>query len=103
MAMDHFDMKYTAPSAEDLQRLKDELGLSSAQMAKLFGLSSGRHWRGYTENGDKRREISAQTLFFGLAQDELDAEAIARVLERMRQAGATIDLESAGEPPQSQD
>jgi hypothetical protein len=100
--MDHFDMKYTAPSAEDLQRLKDELGLSSAQMAKLFGLSSGRHWRGYTQTGE-RREISAQTLFFGLAQRELGAEAIARVLERMRQAGATIDLDTAGEPPQSQD
>jgi hypothetical protein len=95
--MDHFDMKYEAPSADALQRLKDELGLSSAQMAKLFGLSSGRHWRGYTENGDKRREISAQTLFFGLARNELDAETIARVLERMRRAGATIELDTPGE------
>lgn len=97
MAMDHFDMKYTAPSAEELQRLKDELGLSSAQMAKLFGLSSGRHWRGYTETG-ATRQISAQTLFFGLARDELDAAAIDRVLERMRRAGATIELDTPGEP-----
>jgi hypothetical protein len=96
MAMDCFDMKYKEPSAEDLQRLKDELGLSSAEMANLFGLSSGRHWRGYTETGEKRRKISAQTLFFGLARKELDAEAIARVLERMRQAGATIDLSASG-------
>ena len=95
-------MKYKAPSAEELQRLKDELGLSSAQMAKLFGLSSGRHWRGYTETG-ATRQISAQTLFFGLARDELSAEAIERILARMRQAGATIDLDTAGEPPQSQD
>ena len=93
-------MKYKAPSAEELQRLKDELGLSSAQMAKLFGLSSGRHWRGYTETG-ATRQISAQTLFFGLARDELSAEAIERILARMRQAGATIDLDTAGEPPQS--
>ncbi|NPT59122.1 XRE family transcriptional regulator [Paraburkholderia sp. 5N] len=85
-------MKYKAPSAKELQRLKDELGLSSARMAKLFGLSSGRHWRGYTEQGEKRREISAQTLFFGLAQKELSAEAIERILARMRRAGATIDL-----------
>ncbi|SDR37781.1 hypothetical protein SAMN05443245_5265 [Paraburkholderia fungorum] len=98
MALDHFDMKYKAPSAEELQRLKDELGLSSAQMAKLFGLSSGRHWRGYTEAGEKRRDIGAQTLFFGLARIELGAEAIDRVLERMRQAGATIDLDTNGEP-----
>lgn len=90
-------MKYEAPSADALQRLKDELGLSSAQMAKLFGLSSGRHWRGYTENGDKRREISAQTLFFGLARSELEAETIARVLERMRRAGATIELDTPGD------
>lgn len=90
-------MKYTAPSAEELQRLKDELGLSSAQMAKLFGLSSGRHWRGYTETG-ATRQISAQTLFFGLARDELDAAAIDRVLERMRRAGATIELDTPGEP-----
>lgn len=90
-------MKYTAPSAEELQHLKDELGLSSAQMAKLFGLSSGRHWRGYTET-NATRQISAQTLFFGLAQDELDAEAISRVLERMRRAGATIELDTTGEP-----
>ncbi len=95
-------MKYKAPSAEELQRLKDELGLSSAQMAKLFGLSSGRHWRGYTET-NKPRSISAQTLFFGLARKELGAEAIARVLERMRQAGATIDLDTDGEQGSSQD
>ena len=97
-------MKYKAPSAEELQRLKDELGLSSAQMAKLFGLSSGRHWRGYTQTGpEKPRQISAQTLFFGLARDELSAEAIERILARMRQAGATIDLDSAGERGSSQD
>jgi hypothetical protein len=97
--MDCFDMKYKEPTAADLQRLKDELGLSSAQMANLFGLSSGRHWRGYTET-NKPRSISAQTLFFGLAQKELDAEAIARVLERMRQAGATIELDTAGDSEQ---
>lgn len=99
--MDYFDMKYTAPSAEELQRLKDDLGLSSAQMAKLFGLSSGRHWRGYTETGATRK-IGAQTLFFGLAQKELSAEAIERILARMRRAGATIDLDTAGEPEPSQ-
>ena len=100
--MDYFNMKYKPPSAEDLQRLKDELRLPSVKMAELFGLSSGRHWRYYTEKNSDRK-ISAQTLFFGLARDELSAEAIERILARMRQAGATIDLESAGEPPQSQD
>jgi hypothetical protein len=97
MAMDCFDMKYTPPSAEELQRLKDVLGLKSHEMAEKFGLSSGRHWRYYTEKNSNRK-ISAQTLFFGLARLELDAEVIDRILERMRQAGATIDLDTAGEP-----
>lgn len=93
-------MKYTPPTPQDLQRLKDELGLSSVQMAELFGLSSGRHWRSYT-GGTDIRSVSAPTLFFAAARLELDEATIARVLERMRQAGASIDLSAdAGEQEQ---
>lgn len=84
-------MKYTPPSPEDLQRLKDELGLSSADMAELFGLSSGRHWRSYT-GGQDLRHVSAQNLFFAMARLELDQATIDRILARMRQAGAVIDF-----------
>jgi hypothetical protein len=85
-------MKYTPPTPENLQRLKDELGFSSAQMAELFGLSSGRHWRSYTGGADIR-SVSASTLFFALARLKLSPEAIEQVLDAMRELGATIELD----------
>ncbi|MBB5458693.1 XRE family transcriptional regulator [Paraburkholderia sp. Cpub6] len=84
-------MKYTPPTPENLQHLKDELGLSSAQMAELFGLSSGRHWRSYTGGADIR-SVSASTLFFAMARLKLSPEAVEIVLDAMRSLGATIDL-----------
>lgn len=92
-------MLYHPPSPEDLARLKEELGLSSAQMAKLFGLSGGRHWRKYT-GGEPPQPISPLPLFFAAARLELDAETIDRVLQRMRAIGATIDLDADGDPQQ---
>jgi hypothetical protein len=91
-------MLYQPPPPEELARLKDELGLSSAQMAKLFGLSGGRHWRKYT-GGPEPQGISPQVLFFAMAQLELDKDTIERVLQRMRHIGATIDL-NADSPAQ---
>ncbi|MBB3256847.1 hypothetical protein F4827_001693 [Paraburkholderia bannensis] len=91
-------MLYHPPSPEDLARLKEELGLSSAQMAKLFGLSGGRHWRKYT-GGEQPQPISPLPLFFAMAQLELDAETIERVLQRMRHIGATIDLNADSPVP----
>lgn len=90
-------MRYTPPTPQDLERLKQELKLSSAQMADLFGVQGGRQWRKYT-GGETPREISPHILFFAMARLELDVEAIERVLERMRAAGAEIDLAQDGEP-----
>jgi hypothetical protein len=86
-------MLYHPPSPENLARLKEELGFSSAQMAKLFGLSGGRHWRKYT-GGEQPQPISPLPLFFAMAQLELDETTIERILQRMRRAGAIIDLHS---------
>lgn len=72
-------------------KLKTDLGLSSAEMAKLFGVSDGRQWRKYTGG---EREISPQILFFAMARLELDAETVERILNRMRTVGAHIELES---------
>lgn len=91
-------MQYQPPSPDDLARLKDELGLSSAQMAKLFGLSGGRHWRKYTGGADPQG-ISPQALFFGLAQLELSDAELSRVLKRMRLVGAEIDLDADSDSP----
>lgn len=78
---------YSPPAPAQLAAFKRELGLSSAQMAELFGVSDGRQWRKYS-GGD--REISLQMLFFGLARLELDEASIERVFSRMRAAGATV-------------
>lgn len=91
-------MLYHPPSPDDLARLKDQLGLSSSQMAKLFGLSGGRHWRKYT-GGPEPQGISPLPLFFAMAQLELDSETLERVLQRMRQVGATIDLNADSPAP----
>ncbi|UXZ62700.1 XRE family transcriptional regulator [Burkholderia multivorans] len=89
-------MHFTPPSADALDRLKNELGFSSTQMAELFGLSSGRQWRKYTSSTD-RRDMGLHMLFFAMARLELDPQQFERVLERMRTIGASIDLASDGE------
>ncbi|MNT92660.1 hypothetical protein D3C72_2339800 [compost metagenome] len=64
-------------------------------MAELFGVADGRQWRKYS-GGD--REMSMQMLFFALARLELDAKTLERVLNRMREIGATIDLDAPSQP-----
>ncbi|WP_134138224.1 XRE family transcriptional regulator [Paraburkholderia sp. BL6665CI2N2] len=85
-------MRYTPPTPNDLETLKQELKLSSAQMADLFGVQGGRQWRKYT-GGENPREISPHLLFFAMARLELDPSTLGRVLDRMRSVGATIELD----------
>lgn len=64
-------------------------------MAELFGVSTGRQWRRYTSNADdaaNHRDMSLQMLFFAMARLELDADTLERILDRMRQCGASVDL-----------
>ncbi len=99
-------MQYKPPTPDDVERLKRDLGYDGTKMANLFGVADPRAFRRYTSKSPlekNRREISAYMLFFAMARLELSAEAIDRILARMRHAGATIDLDTAGEPPQSQD
>jgi len=86
---------YSPPSPASLAALKAELNISSAKMAELFGASDGRTWRKYTGG---ERSVSAQTLFFAMAMLELTPEEIERVLNRMRAAGAQVEIS----PPSSQ-
>jgi hypothetical protein len=100
------DMHYKPPSPADVERLKKELGFDGTQMAELFGVAGSRAFRRYTSlssDPSNKRDVSAHMLFFAMAQLELSAATIARVLERMRQAGAEIDLDAAGESPSSLD
>ncbi|WP_310889457.1 hypothetical protein [Burkholderia pseudomallei] len=60
-------------------------------MAELFGVAGGPQWRKYT-GGAAPRELSPHILFFGAARLALTDAELARVLERMREIGARIDL-----------
>jgi hypothetical protein len=84
-------MIYTAPTAEDFQRLKSELGRTGEQMAELFGVAGGQQWRKYT-GGVAPREMSPQMLFFGAARLALSGDELERVLAKMREIGAQIEL-----------
>lgn len=84
-------MRYSPPKPEDLQRLKNELGLTGEQMAELFGVAGGQQWRKYT-GGAQPREMAPQMLFFAAARLSLSDAELDRVLSRMRDIGAEIDL-----------
>lgn len=88
-------MHYVPPAPQDLRQLKEALGFTGDQMAALFGLAGNNQWRKYT-GGEQPREMSPQMLFFAMARLELDEGAIERVLGRMRQVGAVIDLTGTG-------
>ena len=84
-------MRYTPPTPADLQRLKSELDRTGEEMAELFGVAGGQQWRKYT-GGAQPREMAPQMLFFGVARLVLSEADFARVLDRMREIGAEIDL-----------
>jgi len=86
-------MRYTPPTPTDLQRLKSELDRTGEDMAELFGVAGGQQWRKYT-GGAQPREMAPQMLFFGAARLVLTDGELQRVLDRMRDIGAQIDLAS---------
>lgn len=86
-------MRYTPPTPTDLQRLKSELDRTGEEMAELFGVAGGQQWRKYT-GGAQPREMAPQMLFFGAARLVLTDGELQRVLDRMRDIGAQIDLAS---------
>lgn len=97
-------MNYEPPAPEDLERLKNDLGKSSGEMAELFGLANGRQWRRYlsTEKSNKR-DMGMHMLFFAMARLVLTTEDFDRVLTRVREVGAKVDLSATGEEQQSLD
>lgn len=85
-------MRYTPPKPDDLQRLKNDLGRTGEEMAELFGVAGGQQWRKYT-GGAQPREMAPQMLFFGAARLALSATELERVLARMRDIGADVELD----------
>ena len=92
-------MQYTPPTPEQLERLKQELNLSSSQMAELFGVQGGRQWRKYT-GGESPRELSPHILFFAAARLMLTPGEIELVLDKMRDLGARIELDAPSDSPE---
>ncbi|MFD4839778.1 XRE family transcriptional regulator [Achromobacter sp. NPDC058515] len=86
---------YTAPSTDDLARLKEELCLTGNEMADLAGVSDNRQWRKYT-GGAAPRDMNAAMLFLMAARLTLTEEQLAPVLDKMRTIGASFDFQEAG-------
>ena len=86
----HVINHYSPPSTADLQKLKDELGLTGEQMAKLAAIGGSHQWRKYT-GGVTPREMSLHMLFFMVAQLHLNTEQRELLFDKMREMGADID------------
>ncbi|WP_297200432.1 XRE family transcriptional regulator [uncultured Pluralibacter sp.] len=80
---------YTPPSPEDLEKLKECLGFTGNQMADLAGVASNSQWRKYT-GGAEPRAMSPHILFFMAAQLALDDSELTRVLDKMKEIGASL-------------
>ncbi|MCT4706942.1 helix-turn-helix domain-containing protein [Enterobacteriaceae bacterium H16N7] len=81
---------YTPPSPEDLNRLKEELGNTGAQMADLAGVASNSQWRKYT-GGESPRAMSPHILFYMAAQLSLSEDELRRILKKMKEIGAVVE------------
>lgn len=84
-------MLFQPPTVQQLKQLKEDLGYTGSQMAQLLGLSSSRRWRDLV-NESNPQGITPSSLFLGAARLTLTDQQIEQVLEKMRQIGATIDL-----------
>lgn len=81
-------MKYTAPTQEQLRKLKDQLGLTGDQMAQVFGLASGVQWRKYSCGSQHLRDLPLQRAFYMAALQVLTNDEIERVRVYMASFGA---------------
>ncbi|NPZ19496.1 XRE family transcriptional regulator [Pseudomonas aeruginosa] len=81
---------YLPPTPAELAQLKDTLGLSSDQMAKLAGLAQGGQWRKYTGTSSPRT-LGQHMHFYMAALLTLPEDQLARVFETMREQGASLE------------
>lgn len=92
-------MLYESPTAQQLKELQAKLDLKGHEMAALFGLKSARRWRECISEKDPQG-LSPASAFFGAAKQVLTPKEIERVLAKMRELGATIDLYAEPEQPE---
>ncbi|HDR8938718.1 XRE family transcriptional regulator [Burkholderia vietnamiensis] len=84
-------IKYTPPGTRDLATLKHELNMTGKQMADLFWLAGDHQWRKYT-GGQSPRELSPHMAFVAAAKLCLSEKEFARVLAKMKEFGAHMEI-----------
>lgn len=92
-------MHYQPLPREGLQRLKEELQYTNAQMAEMFGIATGRQFHKYLSEEDKR-EMGFHVLIYGMVRLALmrgPIKSTDQLYDLARAYGAVIDPEADGE------
>lgn len=82
--------QYRPPAPADLLDLKNDLQATSAEMARLAGLTQGSQWRKYTGSAEPRA-LGMHMHFYLVAILTLDDADIERITTTMQQHGAQVD------------
>lgn len=85
--------QYRPPEPADLLALKSELQATSAEMARLAGLTQGSQWRKYTGSADPRA-LGMHMHFYMAAILTLNDSDIERITAAMRAHGAQVGIAS---------
>lgn len=80
---------YRPPEPADLLALKSELQATSAEMARLAGLTQGSQWRKYTGSADPRA-LGMHMHFYMAAILTLNDSDIERITATMQAHGAQV-------------
>lgn len=94
-------MQYKAPPTQGLRLLKEQLSFTNTQMARMFGVATGRQFHKYLSEEDNR-EMGFHVLMYGMANWQLMFGPIISVDQlhaRGREIGATIELEDGEQQP----
>lgn len=81
--------QYRPPEPADLLALKSELQATSAEMARLAGLTQGSQWRKYTGSADPRA-LGMHMHFYMAAILTLNDSDIERITATMQAHGAQV-------------
>jgi hypothetical protein len=85
-------LSYEPPTLGDLRELKEQFGLTGAQMAQLFNVSNDKQWRKYT-GGQAPRPIGIERAFWMAAHQVLDPEQLEAVRAYMASFGALWEID----------
>lgn len=97
--------QYRPPEPADLLALKSELQATSAEMARLAGLTQGSQWRKYTGSADPR--VLGMHMHFYLAAiltlNDSDMERITATMQAHGAQVGTVSMDLAASTPKASD